>query len=108
RPSVHVCMMDCLESDAFPTRRSPDLCFRARASCWIPLRKQLQNGNGGEISHYNVLIVSPSSSRRSCHADSSSYSLEASRPRVGSDRKSTRLNSSHVSSSYAVFCLKKN
>src|SRR5690606_41642947 len=25
----------------------------------------------------------------------------------GSDRKSTRLNSSHVKSSYAVFCLKK-
>src|SRR5207253_9996162 len=24
------------------------------------------------------------------------------------DRKSTRLNSSHVASSYAVFCLKKN
>src|SRR5207249_12318212 len=27
--------------------------------------------------------------------------------RVGRDRKSTRLNSSHVSISYAVFCLKK-
>src|SRR5690606_41244247 len=26
---------------------------------------------------------------------------------VGKDRKSTRLNSSHVKSSYAVFCLKK-
>src|SRR5690606_40330398 len=26
---------------------------------------------------------------------------------VGADRKSTRLNSSHVKSSYAVFCLKK-
>src|SRR5690625_5826571 len=26
---------------------------------------------------------------------------------VGLDRKSTRLNSSHVASSYAVFCLKK-
>src|SRR5207249_6566751 len=26
---------------------------------------------------------------------------------LGADRKSTRLNSSHVSSSYAVFCLKK-
>src|SRR5690242_21372097 len=26
---------------------------------------------------------------------------------VGEDRKSTRLNSSHMSSSYAVFCLKK-
>src|SRR5699024_11821831 len=29
------------------------------------------------------------------------------RPRGGRDRKSTRLNSSHVSISYAVFCLKK-
>src|SRR6266496_3461408 len=29
------------------------------------------------------------------------------RPRTGSDRKSTRLNSSHVEISYAVFCLKK-
>src|SRR5579883_2363580 len=27
--------------------------------------------------------------------------------RPGADRKSTRLNSSHVKSSYAVFCLKK-
>src|SRR5437868_11997498 len=29
------------------------------------------------------------------------------RPRASGDRKSTRLNSSHVSISYAVFCLKK-
>src|SRR5690606_39824868 len=28
-------------------------------------------------------------------------------PGAGGDRKSTRLNSSHVKSSYAVFCLKK-
>src|SRR5437868_8857615 len=28
-------------------------------------------------------------------------------PQVDPDRKSTRLNSSHVSISYAVFCLKK-
>src|SRR5690349_22826599 len=27
---------------------------------------------------------------------------------LGQDRKSTRLNSSHVEISYAVFCLKKN
>src|SRR6266498_5436473 len=33
----------------------------------------------------------------------------ASKPRIGAliDRKSTRLNSSHVRISYAVFCLKK-
>src|SRR2546426_2525694 len=29
------------------------------------------------------------------------------RPRVSTDRKSTRLNSSHLVISYAVFCLKK-
>src|SRR5699024_12870955 len=29
-------------------------------------------------------------------------------PGITEDRKSTRLNSSHVSLSYAVFCLKKN
>src|SRR5207249_803006 len=29
------------------------------------------------------------------------------KPRIRIDRKSTRLNSSHVSISYAVFCLKK-
>src|SRR5690625_1678297 len=29
------------------------------------------------------------------------------RPLLGTDRKSTRLNSSHVAISYAVFCLKK-
>src|SRR5258705_3773184 len=28
-------------------------------------------------------------------------------PRAGGDRKSTRLNSSHLGISYAVFCLKK-
>src|SRR2546422_5778512 len=33
--------------------------------------------------------------------------LDAHRGRVGRDRKSTRLNSSHGYISYAVFCLKK-
>src|SRR5438067_6323927 len=33
--------------------------------------------------------------------------LDDDRRRPGRDRKSTRLNSSHVSISYAVFCLKK-
>src|SRR6266704_4029682 len=33
--------------------------------------------------------------------------IGAPRSRSPSDRKSTRLNSSHVSISYAVFCLKK-
>src|SRR5690554_7373755 len=34
-------------------------------------------------------------------------SLKASKGSISGDRKSTRLNSSHVRISYAVFCLKK-
>src|SRR5438067_9286022 len=43
-------------------------------------------------------VPSPS---RPAASDSDSIQME------GEDRKSTRLNSSHVSISYAVFCLKK-
>src|SRR5690348_18193056 len=38
---------------------------------------------------------------------SAGWRAEARHDRVGGDRKSTRLNSSHPSISYAVFCLKK-
>src|SRR5256885_12509592 len=62
---------------------------------------------------YTTLFRSP------CHPPSSSSPAVASRPRSrwgwspsfmscsGRDRKSTRLNSSHLVISYAVFCLKK-
>src|SRR5215510_16423611 len=43
----------------------------------------------------------------SCPASSSSPSRVIRAVREASDRKSTRLNSSHVAISYAVFCLKK-
>src|SRR4051794_41529757 len=39
--------------------------------------------------------------------DAVRHAFGADHPRVGLDRKSTRLNSSHPSISYAVFCLKK-
>src|SRR5699024_12305679 len=52
--------------------------------------------------------------RSSAHYGSEGWGFESSRVRhlktvekPPEDRKSTRLNSSHVSSSYAVFCLKK-
>src|SRR5437773_6324810 len=35
------------------------------------------------------------------------YLTDGGRAADGSDRKSTRLNSSHITISYAVFCLKK-
>src|SRR5690606_40912195 len=44
-----------------------------------------------------------------CHSDSGYANRQLSSPLVtmNRDRKSTRLNSSHVKISYAVFCLKK-
>src|SRR5207249_9897849 len=44
---------------------------------------------------------------RTRRRESSRLRCSSSRARSEIDRKSTRLNSSHVSISYAVFCLKK-
>src|SRR5690349_24089613 len=49
----------------------------------------------------------PSSARRESEVSEGSAPAAISAPYAGADRKSTRLNSSHVESSYAVFCLKK-
>src|SRR5699024_11875423 len=70
---------------SFPTRRSSDL-----RSCRHPrLGRPRPHPRGRAGAHAGA----PPGRRR---ADEG-----------GADRKSTRLNSSHVSISYAVFCLKK-
>src|SRR5438128_8121585 len=65
--------------DSFPTRRSSDLGARVR-----------RPDDRGRRAH------SPVARPQEARGD------------VRADRKSTRLNSSHGSISYAVFCLKKN
>src|SRR3712207_7773099 len=58
-------------------------------------------------------VVRCLASRRRSHSSSGSYRKMANGRswyalmRMGVDRKSTRLNSSHANISYAVFCLKK-
>src|SRR5690606_41699486 len=90
---------------SFPTRRSSDLIGAAHA----PVRQQCaQTPTADEV--------------RRCIAESSAVHGRGKRvsiqpgaaPTISSvaqrrqvDRKSTRLNSSHVKISYAVFCLKK-
>src|SRR5699024_12773336 len=69
---------------SFPTRRSSDLLDASQV-------QQQGNEPGGDAEE-------PGQRR----ADG-----EHEAPRPHGDRKSTRLNSSHVSISYAVFCLKK-
>src|SRR5690625_7463235 len=75
-----LCSRAHLDLHSFPTRRSSDLYRCHGLSCF----------------------VASVSSIRSCNASSASSPTKAT-----SDRKSTRLNSSHVAISYAVFCLKK-
>src|SRR5690606_41197594 len=90
---------------SFPTRRSSDLVagfrdilarFRARRGrCPAALRSG-SFGRGART--LGRAVLSTGGSVGFGPARSESY---------GKDRKSTRLNSSHVKISYAVFCLKK-
>src|SRR5437868_7263929 len=73
------CSGDPRDLHSFPTRRSSDLSSRS------PRER----------------LCSCSNSRRLPRTSSTTSSSSM------RDRKSTRLNSSHVSISYAVFCLKK-
>src|SRR5699024_12404807 len=95
-------------STLFPTRRSSDLllCYRTSSFKYIisqslfsinetvkikPFITKIANGNN-EVNK-DIIIFAFSRSKLALNK--------------GKDRKSTRLNSSHVSISYAVFCLKK-
>src|SRR6266851_9265744 len=67
-------------------------CMRARACrCWLA---------------DDVLAAALGRRRPNIHYLQDPHPASALRS-TGSDRKSTRLNSSHITISYAVFCLKK-
>src|SRR5207249_8034049 len=84
----------------FPTRRSSDLGETREVR--------------GAVAHLETAAVARlchGAPRRRRHAGPRlsriGSALPATAPGHSADRKSTRLNSSHVSISYAVFCLKK-
>src|SRR5690606_40014361 len=89
---------------SFPTRRSSDL-FGALFRCWPcdTLRRLCRHPDWLVPDRFQPGrdALSPVSPRRK------PMPLMESNDRVRQDRKSTRLNSSHVKISYAVFCLKK-
>src|SRR5207302_8642746 len=85
---------------SFPTRRSSDLL--ATRLLVVEQGRLVQSGTPAEVtahprSRYVADLVGVAGAWVSGHLRR--------RPRL--DRKSTRLNSSHVKISYAVFCLKK-
>src|SRR5690606_41712326 len=93
---------------SFPTRRSSDLGTRPR-----PLGVPTSRPDHGRRRRTRPVPPSPLLERpaRPRRHVSGGW-IRRGGPRLGlarqRDRKSTRLNSSHVKISYAVFCLKKN
>src|SRR5436309_9378194 len=87
--------LDHRDLHSFPTRRSSDLARR---------EYQVDRHHVGHppAPWYIRSCNAPGERTRRCRG-----TAPGSRPAGRRDRKSTRLNSSHVKISYAVFCLKK-
>src|SRR5699024_12858972 len=96
---VLVCFFDLFLASrplhSFPTRRSSDLTRdHSRVFCYFkwfcPLSWKTESRANFDFAEYGFR-----------------YEKHNGQKKNQKDRKSTRLNSSHVSISYAVFCLKK-
>src|SRR5207249_5178829 len=92
---------------SFPTRRSsdlsPELVTSGKLEAWVTkFKKEMKrDATNYAITSYDAVLVIADAVERTAKANKA---LTRTNLR---DRKSTRLNSSHVSISYAVFCLKK-
>src|SRR5205814_9791365 len=87
---------------SFPTRRSSDLKM---ASAKISSRDFLMPISLRRLS--KCALIKLNFARADCFRISGSPNSSTFHLRTSGDRKSTRLNSSHLGISYAVFCLKK-
>src|SRR5689334_24465657 len=95
-----------LDIHSFPTRRSSDLnaYITIRPSKSIGLERPFFSVTGGKFS---VNFFRPRAVMGSELIFDEDLTPEGLAEEVTLDRKSTRLNPSHSSTSYAVFCLKK-
>src|SRR5699024_12872080 len=82
---------------SFPTRRSSDLLF----PCSDHSKSRRLDSAAGKLG---IIFTGK---RSGCIDPYQPVSFSSGYGGIVQDRKSTRLNSSHVSISYAVFCLKK-
>src|SRR5690606_41078215 len=98
--SFAVCLSECCRCrrllSSFPTRRSSDLPCATCATILLAVR------------HPDIEVALRHALQRGGHSVMTAANRGDVLPALYSeDRKSTRLNSSHVKISYAVFCLKK-
>src|SRR5207249_8596584 len=104
---VQACCLTCILYFFFMARRPP-------RSTLFPTRRSsdLDGWCGAGAPRWNIGIIDADGAEHTvflgCNAATHSPGgTDGWRSDSYSDRKSTRLNSSHVSISYAVFCLKK-
>src|SRR5207253_9835048 len=93
---------------SFPTRRSSDLPDELEADpveCGSSTARVLSGVPGRARMYRAVQLLTASATDRLWITDA--YLIAPPPLYASLDRKSTRLNSSHVAISYAVFCLKK-
>src|SRR5438477_8712341 len=83
---------------SFPTRRSSDLVTLAEI-----VRRGTLMGNASARAFFRCVARLSGQEQRLTAVARRGFGAR----RRATDRKSTRLNSSHMSISYAVFCLKK-
>src|SRR5207253_7054141 len=104
-PSSHTLSLDVHtphpQLHSFPTRRSSDLSMRL-TRCHSPHQIPTDSGPSSCARDSAAPPPRPEETWRRSRPTAHDEGPES----VG-DRKSTRLNSSHVAISYAVFCLKK-
>src|SRR5688500_19606095 len=94
----------CLGVHCFPTRRSSDLRQWARRG---DPRVLLAQGAGGGVARVGERGLALLDHQRVERAERLDRQEDLAAHLDARDRKSTRLNSSHLVISYAVFCLKK-
>src|SRR5699024_12869744 len=85
---------------SFPTRRSSDLDY------YFPETKGIDTSDS-KVYFDMSTVLEPMENRSALEVEVAMAPLGKLYAKRFLDRKSTRLNSSHVSISYAVFCLKK-
>src|SRR5207253_10933488 len=99
-----VCHCPLRDLHSFPTRRSSDLLAGRLDLRGLPI-VTIDGENARDFD--DAVLVEPAGQgfRLTVAVADVAHYVPAGSP--GLDRKSTRLNSSHVAISYAVFCLKK-
>src|SRR5699024_12216439 len=102
------CALERCPLRPFPTRRSSDLTINTLGFLLPSFRVPAQNGSLKQtmfVNHYNRRVGAfRRMLKRSKVLESLFIETGMSQQHLRRDRKSTRLNSSHVSISYAVFC----